>query len=213
MVDTATNSKTIAKNTLYLYFRMMVTMLITLYTSRVVLKILGVDDYGVYQAVGGIVGFLSFLNNALSTGSSRFITFGLGEGDKEKLRRIFSTTLTTHICLAIIIIVFAETIGLWFLHNKLVIAEDRVAAAEFVYHLSILTAFFSLTQVPYRASIIAHEKMSVFAGVTIVEAILQLSIVFVLPMGNIDKLKLYAFLLCLLQIGIIIFYRIYCIRV
>jgi len=212
MVDTATNSKTIAKNTLYLYFRMMVTMLITLYTSRVVLKILGVDDYGVYQAVGGIVGFLSFLNNALSTGSSRFITFGLGEGDKEKLRRIFSTTLTTHICLAIIIIVFAETIGLWFLHNKLVIAEDRVAAAEFVYHLSILTAFFSLTQVPYRASIIAHEKMSVFAGVTIVEAILQLSIVFVLPMGNIDKLKLYAFLLCLLQIGIIIFYRIYCIR-
>ena len=102
---------------MFLYFRMLVTMAITLYTSRVVLRILGIDDYGIYQAVGGIVGFLSFLNNALGTGTSRFITFGLGEGDKDKLKKIFSTTLTVHICLAIFIVVLAETIGLWFLYN------------------------------------------------------------------------------------------------
>ena len=191
---------------------MMVTMIISLYTSRVVLKILGVDEYGIYQAVGGIVGFLSFISNALSTGSSRFITFGLGENDKDKLKRIFSTTLTAHIVLAGAIVILAETLGLWFLHNKLVIAEERLGAAEFVYHLSILTAFFSLTQVPYGACIIAHEKIVVYAYVSIIEAVLQLVIVYLLNIGDFDKLKLYALLLCILQIGTIIFYRIYCVK-
>ncbi len=207
-----TSNKTIAKNTLFLYFRMMVTMAITLYTSRVVLKILGIDDYGIYQAVGGIVGFLSFLNNALGTGTSRFITFGLGEGDKDKLKKIFSTTLTVHICLAVFIVVLAETIGLWFLYNKLVIPSNRFDASLMVYHLSIITAFFSLTQVPYGACIIAHEKMSVYAYVSIVDAVLKLLIVYLLGIGDIDKLKLYALLLCLIQVGEIIFYRIYCVK-
>lgn len=191
---------------------MMLTMIISLYTSRVILQILGVDDYGIYQAVGGIVGFLSFVNNALSTGSSRFITFGLGEGNPQKLKNIFSTTLTAHICLALLIAVLAETLGMWFLHNKLVIASDRIDAAEFVFHLSILTAFFSLTQVPYSACIIAHEKMGVYAYVSIIEAVAKLLIVYTLTIGNIDKLKLYAVLLCALQVGIIVFYRMYCVR-
>lgn len=191
---------------------MMVTMIISLYTSRVVLKILGIDDYGIYQAVGGIVGFLSFLNNALGTGTSRFITFGLGEGDKDKLKKIFSTTLTVHICLAVFIVVLAETIGLWFLYNKLVIPGNRFDASLVVYHLSIITAFFSLTQVPYGACIIAHEKMSVYAYVSIVDAVLKLLIVYLLGIGDIDKLKLYALLLCLIQVGEIIFYRIYCVK-
>ncbi|MBR4271452.1 MAG: MATE family efflux transporter [Bacteroidales bacterium] len=211
MVATSSN-KTIAQNTVFLYFRMMVTMVITLYTSRMVLKILGVDDYGIYQAVGGIVGFLSFINNALSTGSSRFITFGLGEGDKDKLKRIFSTTLTAHIVLAVAIVVLAETLGLWFLHNKLVIADERLDAAEFVYHLSILTAFFSLTQVPYGACIIAHEKMAVYAYVSIVDAFLKLAIVYMLNVGDFDKLKLYALLLCIIQISIILFFVFYCVK-
>ena len=207
-----TSNKTIAKNTIFLYIRMMVTMIISLYTSRVVLKILGIDDYGIYQAVGGIVGFLSFLNNALGTGTSRFITFGLGEGDKNKLKKIFSTTLTVHICLAVFIVVLAETIGLWFLYNKLVIPSNRFDASLVVYHLSIITAFFSLTQVPYGACIIAHEKMSVYAYVSIVDAVLKLLIVYLLGIGEIDKLKLYALLLCLIQVGEIIFYRIYCVK-
>lgn len=211
MERNTSNNKTIAKNTLFLYFRMMVTMVISLYTSRVILQILGVDDFGIYQAVGGIVGFLSFINNALSTGSARFLTYGLGESDNDKLRRIFSTTLTAHICLAILILILAETVGMWFLYNKLVIPPDRLEAAVFTFHLSIVTAFFSLTQVPYGASIIAHEKMTIYAYVSIVEAVLKLAIVYMLTIGDIDKLKLYATLLCLLQVGIIIFYRIYCI--
>ena len=205
-------NKTIAKNTIFLYFRMMLTMIISLYTSRVILQVLGVDDFGIYQAVGGIVGFLSFLNNALSTGSSRFITFGLGEGDNRKLRNIFSTTLTTHICLALLIVLLAETLGLWFLHNKLVIAPERLDAAEFVFHLSILTAFFSLTQVPYNACIIAHEKMSVYAYISIIEASLKLLVVYLLTIGDVDKLKLYALLLCLINVGIVAYYNIYCTR-
>lgn len=207
-----TNNKTIAKNTMFLYFRMMVTMVISLYTSRVILQILGVTDYGIYHAVGGIVGFLSFINNALSAGSARFLTYGLGEGDKDKLRRIFSTTLTAHICLASLIVILAETVGLWFLYHKLIIPPDRLEAAVFTFHLSIVTAFFNLTQVPYRASIIAHEKMTIYAYVSIVEAVLKLAIVYMLAFGDIDKLKLYATLFCLLQLGIIIFYRIYCIH-
>ena len=206
------NNRTIAKNTIFLYFRMMVTMIISLYTSRVVLQILGVDDYGIYQAVGGIVGFLSFVNNALSVGSSRFLTFGLGEGDAQKLRNIFSTTLTAHIVLAVIIVIVAETAGLWFLHHKMVIAPDRLNAAEFVFHISILTAFFSLTQVPYGECIIAHEKMSIYAYVSIIEAVLKLAVVYMLTIGQIDKLKLYALLLCIVQIGIILFYVLYCVR-
>ena len=207
-----TDNKRIAKNTLFLYFRMMVTMVISLYTSRVVLQILGVTDYGIYQTVGGIVGFLSFVNNALSTGSSRFLTFGLGEGDTNKLSRIFSTTLTAHICLAVLIVIVAESVGLWFLCNKLVIPADRMEAAVFAFHLSIVTAFFSLTQVPYGACIIAHEKMTIYAYVSIIEAVLKLAIVYMLAIGDVDKLKLYAALLCLLQVCIIIYYRIYCIR-
>lgn len=206
------NNKTIAKNTIFLYFRMMLTMIISLYTSRVVLQVLGVVDYGIYQAVGGIVGFLSFLNNALSTGSSRFLTYGLGENDPQKLKNIFSTTLTAHIGLALLIVVLAETVGLWFLYNKLVIPPERLDAAKFVFHLSILTAFFTLTQVPYNACIIAHEKMGVYAYVSIIEASLKLLIVYLLNIGGADKLKLYALLLCMIYIGIVLYYNLYCTR-
>lgn len=209
-MEKATSNKRIAKNTLFLYFRMMITMVISLYTSRVILQVLGVDDFGIYQAVGGIVGFLSFINSALSSGSSRFITYGLGEGNQEKLKKIFNTTLTGHILLAIIIIVVAESLGYWFLHNKLIIPPERLDAAVWVFHLSILTVFFTLTQVPYNACIIAHENMKIFAYVSIIEAVMKLLIVYMLLIGQIDKLILYAILQCALQISIVVFYRIYC---
>lgn len=209
MIEKTTN-KTIAKNTLFLYFRMMFTMIVSLYTSRVILQVLGVDDYGIYQAVGGIVGFLSFINGALSTGTSRFLTFELGTGDFVKLRRTFSTTLTIHIVLAILIVLLAETIGLWFLYNEMVIPPDRMDAAFFVYHISILTAVFTLTQVPYNASIIAHERMSIFAYVSIFEVTAKLLIVYMLKLGDFDKLKFYAVLLFVVQVGLMLFYRIYC---
>lgn len=203
---------TIARNTLFLYFRMMVTMILSLYISRVVLRILGIEDYGIYQAVGGIVGFMSFINNALSTGSSRFITYGLGKGNLEKQKNIFTTTFTGHVILALIIVVVAETAGLWFLHNKMVIPPTRMDAALWVFHLSILASFFSLTQVPFNACIIAHEKMTIYAYTSIVDAVCRLLIVYLLLIGQIDKLILYAILHVVLQVSILTFYRFYCVR-
>ena len=204
------NSKVIAKNTLLLYFRMIVTMIISLYTSRVILHVLGITDYGIYQAVGGIVGFLSFVNHALSVGSSRYISYGLGENNIEKLRKIFSSTLTAHIILAIFIIVLAESVGLWFLYNKLNIPHERLDAAVVVFHLSVVTAFFSLTQVPYHACIVAYERFKLFAYISVLDSVLKLSIVYAVSFVSYDKLYVYALLLCLLQIGTMLYYRVYC---
>lgn len=210
MSTSSSSSKTIAKNTLFLYFRMMFTMLVALFTSRVVLQKLGADDYGTYQAVGGIVGFLSFINSALSTGSSRFLTYELGTGNREKLRRVFSTTLTIHIAIALVVVIIAETLGLWFLKNKLVVAPERMEAAIWVFHISILTAVFSLTQVPYNASIISHERMAVFAYMSIFEVSAKLGICYLLTIGTFDRLKLYAILLFVVQVTLMIMYRLYC---
>lgn len=207
-----TNNKTIAKNTLFLYFRMMFTMVISLFTSRIILQKLGVDDYGIYQAVGGVVGFLSFINGALATGSSRFLTYALGEENADKLKRTFSTTLNIHILIAVIVVIIAETIGIWFLNNKMVISPDRMLAATYTYHLSILTAVFTLTQVPYNATIIAHEKMSIYAYMSIFEVSAKLVICYLLAIGNFDKLMMYATLLLIVQVGIMSFYRFYCSR-
>lgn len=212
MEQESSSNKRIAKNTLFLYIRMMITMVISLYTSRVILQVLGVDDYGIYQSVGGIVGLLAFLNSALSTGTSRFLTYGLGEGDKEKLKKIFNTTLTSHLILAVVIILVAESLGYWFLHHKLIIPPDRLEAAVWAFHLSIFTVLFTLTQVPYNACIIAHENMKIFAYVSIIEAVMKLLIVYMLLIGQYDKLILYAILQCILQISIVVFYRIYCTR-
>ncbi|MFR9542658.1 MAG: oligosaccharide flippase family protein [Rikenellaceae bacterium] len=206
------DNKRIAKNTIFLYFRMMLTMVISLYTSRVVLQTLGVDDYGIYQVVGGVVAMLSFINGALSTGSSRFLTFELGTGNFEKLKKTFSSVLTIHIALALIIVLLAETVGLWFVYNKLVIPPDRMDAAVFAYHLSIVTCLFTITQVPYNASIISHERMNIYALMSIVDVSLKLLIVYLLKIGDFDKLKLYALLLCVVQVSIALFYRFYCVK-
>lgn len=189
---------------------MMFTMVVSLFTSRIILQKLGIDDYGIYQAVGGIVGFLSLINGALATGSSRFLTFALGKNDTEKLKRTFATTLNVHLIIAIFVVIVAETIGLWFLYNKMVIAPERFSAAVYVYHLSILTAVFTLTQVPYNATIIAHEKMSIYAYISILEVSAKLAICYLLSFGDFDKLKFYATLLLIVQVGLMIFYRIYC---
>lgn len=189
---------------------MLVIMVISLYTSRVVLQILGFDDYGVYQAVGGIVGFLSFINSALSGGTSRFLTYELGTGNIEKLKNTFSTTLTVHILLALFVVLLGETIGLWYFNTKMVIPDDRFNAATWVFHLSMLTAIISIISVPYNAAIIAHEKMKVFAYAGIVDAVSRLAIVYVLVVGDIDKLVLYAILLFLIQLAFFLFYVYYC---
>lgn len=206
------HNKIIAKNTLFLYIRMMFTMFVTLYTSRLILETLGINDYGIYQVVGGVTTLLSFLNGVMSTGSSRFLIFELGKGDFGKLKKTFDTTLTSHILLAVIIFVLAETIGLWFVCNKLDIPQERMHAALWVYQLSIITAVVNITQVPYTASIISHERMGVYAYIGIVEVLLKLAVVFLLLLSGYDKLITYAILLCVVQMGIALFYRFYCVR-
>lgn len=191
---------------------MIFSMLVSLFTSRVVLATLGVEDYGIYQVVGGVVGMLSFLNGALSTGSSRFLTFALGKNDKDDLSKTFSTTLSIHIVLALLIVFLAETIGLWFFYHKLEIPDERMFAASVAYHLSILTSLISITQVPYGSVIIAHEKIDIYAYMSIVDVVLKLAIVYLLSISPWDKLIFYATLLCIIQISIALFYRIYCIR-
>lgn len=202
----------IAKNTLFLYFRMIFVMGVSLYTSRVVLEILGIDDYGIYQSVGGIVGMLTFVNSALSTGTSRFITFELGRNDSEKLHQTFSTIVSLQLILIGLIIIVAETAGVWFVNNKLQIPPQAHSAALGAYHLSIFTTAVSLISVPFLASIIAHERMNIFAYLGIYEVCAKLGIVYLLTIGDFNRLVFYAFLILVIQISLTFFYIAYCYR-
>ena len=211
MADNSSN-KTIAKNTVFLYVRMMVVMVVTLYTSRVILNVLGTSDYGVYNVVGGIVTIMAFLNSALAASTSRFLTYALGQGDEGQLKKTFSASLNLHILIALLVLVLGETVGLWFFYEKLVIPEDRVQAAFWVYQFSIATTMINFTQVPYNASLIAHEKMSIYAYVGLYEAISKLIIVYLLLVSPIDKLIFYGLLLMLNSALIQTFYRFYALR-
>lgn len=206
------NNKRIAKNTIVLYFRMLVNMAVGLYTSRIVLTALGVNDYGIYNVIGGVVLMFAFLNTTLSGATSRFLTFELGKQNLENLKKTFSSALTIHIGVALIILLLAETIGLWFLENKLNIPDGRMLAARVVYQFSILSCMVSVTQVPYNASIISHERMDVFAYVSILDALLKLLIVYLLFIGEHDNLMAYALLLFVVTSIIALIYRFYCTR-
>ncbi len=212
MTDTQANNRRIARNTLMLYLRMLLTVIVGIYTSRVVLNTLGVVDYGVYNVVGGVVSMLGFLNASLAGATSRFITFELGRGDRQRLADTFSSALIAHIGIALVVIIVAETAGLWFVTHKLVIPTERMGAALWAYHLSIAAAAIGITQVPYTACVIAHERMGVYAYMEILNSVLKLLIVYVLLVGDFDKLKLYAVLTFLVSATIAMIYRIYCIR-
>lgn len=203
------NNKRIAKNTLLLYFRMFFSMAISLYTSRIVLNALGFEDYGIYNVVGGVVAMFSFLNASMSGAASRFLTFQLGKGDYDALKKNFGVAKTIHLFIAILVILLAETIGLYFLNYKLVIPESRIYAANIVFQCCILSTFFTITQVPYTACIMSHEKMTVYAVLEIVNTGLKLVAVFLLVLGS-DKLVLWGVLTAGITIFISMFYRIYC---
>lgn len=206
------NNRRIAKNTLLLYVRMLFTMAISLYTSRVVLHVLGVTDYGVYNVVGGVITLLGFLTNSMSGASSRYITFSLGKGDMREMRRTFGNILSIHFLLAGVVLLLGETVGLWFVLEKLRIPADRMDAALWVYHLSVLTAMLGVVSVPYNAAIIAHERMGAFAYIGIVDALLKLVIVYLLWVMPYDKLVVYALLLFGVQVFDRIVYGWYCVR-
>lgn len=195
-----------------LYMRMLLTMAVSLYTSRIVLLTLGIEDYGIYSVVGGFVAMFGFLNSAMSTATQRFLAFEIGRNDTTQIRNVFSMSINIHFIIALIILFFAETIGLWFLNTQLVIPPDRMVAAQWVYQFSILAMMVGVVSVPYNAIIIAHERMSIFAAVSIFEVSLKLLIVFMLQWLGFDKLKLYAVLTFIVSLIIRIIYGAYCKR-
>lgn len=210
MSDNTENNKRIAKNTILLYIRMIFTMAVSLYTSRVVLNTLGIENFGIYNVVGGIVTLFAFLNGAMASGTQRFLSYELGKKNYIQLGKIFSLTLSIHVLIAFVIFILAETAGLWLLYNKMIIPENRMDAAIWVYQFSILSFMISVIQVPYNASIIAHEKMSVYAYISIVDVILKLLVVFLLTWISVDKLKLYAGLIFGVSFFTAMIYQIYC---
>lgn len=212
MPELKSSSKRIAKNTILLYFRMLFLMAVSLYTSRVILDKLGIVDYGLYNAVGGVVGMLSFLNGTLSNGTMRFLTYELGTGNSDILKRTFSTAFFAHTILAGIVVLLMETGGLWFLYNKLVIPPDRLQACVWVFHLSIITAFISITQVPYTSILQAHERMNIYAYISIFEGLANLGICYLITISNSDKLIIYAVLVAVVGFLTAMSYRTYCVR-
>jgi O-antigen/teichoic acid export membrane protein len=190
-----TNTARIAKNTLMLYFRQILIMLASLYTVRVVLETLGVEDYGIYNVVGGVVAMFGFLSNSMAAASQRYFAFEIGRGDFEQLRKVFSLSLTIYIMIAALILVLAETAGLWFVCNKLVIPAERKNATIWVYQFAIISFLFTMVTTPYMGSVIAHENMSIYAYVSIVEVLLRLFVVYIIQVIAVDKLKLYGFLM------------------
>ena len=208
--QTSDNNKRIAKNTLLLYFRMLFMMVVSLYTSRVILNALGVEDFGIYNVVGGVVAMFSVISGSLSAAISRFITYELGKGDQSKLNKIFSASVTIQLLLSLIIVVLIESVGVWFLNAKMTIPAERMTAANWVLQFSIVTFVIGLISVPYNAAIIAHEKMSAFAYISILEAVCKLAIAFLIMISPMDKLLFYAILMCVVSLIVRFTYGHYC---
>lgn len=212
MTDTSSSNKRIAKNTLLLYVRTIFIMFISLYTSRVVLNALGVENYGIYNVVGGVVAMFSLISGSLSSSISRFITFELGKGNIEKLKVIFSTSINIQVAISVIVLFLGETIGVWFLKTHMNIPDGRLDAAIWVLHCSLIMFCVNLINIPYNACIIAHERMTAFAYVSILEASLRLLICYLIVVSPFDRLISYAVMLVIVSFVIRLVYGIYCSR-
>lgn len=210
--QTTDNNKRIAKNTLLLYFRMLLMMFVTLFTSRVVLDKLGVTDYGIYNVVGGVVAMLGFLNSSMSNAVQRYLSFEIGKNNEAGVNRIFNVSLFAHAGIAVFVFVVMEIVGVWYLNTHMNIPAERMDAANWVLQCSIFTTLFTIVQVPYNAIIISKEQMGIYAYISILEVVLKLLVVYILAIGNFDKLKLYSVLIMVVTIGIVMIYRFYCTR-
>lgn len=208
----SSDNRRIAKNTLALYVRMGVTMLVSLFTSRVVLQTLGVEDFGIYNVVGGVVVLFSFLNAAMSSATQRFLNFELGRKDFAQVGRVFSMSMSVHFAIAGAVLLLAETLGLWFLNTQLNIPAERMAAANWVYQFSVASTLLGIMLVPYNATIIAYERMTFYAWASIATTFLRLGIVYLLVIGTADKLVLYAALVFAVGVLMQIVHVVYCRR-
>lgn len=212
MADYLSNNKRIAKNSTFMAIRMVFVLGITFYTTRVTLTILGIEDYGVYNVVCGFVSMFTFLNTSMSNGIQRFFNFELGKNGEEGANKVYNTALLVQAILAIVIIALTESMGLWYLHNKMVIPTDRMFAAKWIFQFSIFSFLFIIMQAPYTAAVMAHERMDFYAIVNVLDAILKLGIVFALPLFSGDMLVVYGFLLAFINILNYCIYYIYCKR-
>lgn len=206
----AADNRKIAKNTMMLYIRMLLIMAVTLYTSRVILKVLGIEDYGIYNLIAGFVTFLVFITNSLVSAMQRYFNVALGQNDSEKYKEVFSMSLNILFLFSILIFIVGETLGLWFVNNHLNIPSERSSAAMWVYQISLITLVANTLRTPFHASIIAHEKMSFYAYISIVEVLSRLGLVFLLTIIPFDSLIMYALLYMSVVIGIDLFYILYC---
>ena len=205
-------NKRLAKNTVFLYFRMLLLMIITLYTSRVTLQVLGVEDFGIYNIVGGVVVLFAFLSRSLNSASSRFLSLAVSSNDENEIQKNFSTILVGHIYLMLIVFFLLETIGLWFVLNKLNIPDGREAIASFVYQLAVISTCLNILRTPFNASVIANEQMNFYAYTGIVEGVLKLLIVWILLASPFDKLISYSILMMLSVLVFNIWYLVYCVK-
>lgn len=203
------NTKRIAKNTIFLYLRSIVVMAVGIFTSRVVLQTLGIEDYGIYTVVGGFVAMFSILSASLVNASQRFISYEMGR-EKPQMSRIFSGTMSIHLLLAVVVLIALESFGVWFLNTRLNISADRMNAANWVFQCSVFSFCINLISVPYNACIIAHERMSIFAHVSIFEAFAKLGIVYLLWVTELDRLLVFAFLMLVISVTLRFIYSIYC---
>ena len=210
MVNSQVNSKRLAKNTMVLYIRMIFTMIVSLFASRIILNALGVEDYGTYNAVAGFIAMFSIISNSLTSAISRYLTFELGHGDQERLNETFSASLLMELGITGVVVILGESIGLWFLNAKMVIPEGREYAANVVYQLSVLTFVLNLVVVPYRASVVSHEHLNIYAYTGIARSAFVLLISYIVDWSGGDKLILYAFLLFLISLFEQLFFYFYC---
>lgn len=213
MADQINKIQRVAINTAYLYLRMILVMLVTLYTSRVVLQALGFNDYGIYNVVASIVIFLNFLQTALRNATFRYTTFEIGRDDNKRLNQVFAMAVNTHFLMGILVVVLLELVGVWFLNSHLNIPPDRLSAANWVFQFSLITVFVSIIRTPYESLILAHERMDFYAIISIVEVFLKLGIVYLLNVFSIDKLILYAALLAIITVVLSFGYYTYCYRI
>lgn len=204
------SARMLAKNTLFLYIRMIFVLIGTLYMSRIVLKILGFEDYGIYNLVGSVVVFFTFLRSALTNATYRYLAFSLGESMIGDLKRIYSMAINCHVILAMSLFVIMEIIGVWFMNTHLDIPKERMTAANWVFQFSLLTFCLSIIQTPFHSNIIAHEKMNFYAVISILEMVLKLTVAFVLSISPFDKLVSFGFLLFVVALLVFVSYYIYC---
>lgn len=212
MSNHSKDTKRIAKNTLLLYVRMLFGMLVSLYTSRVVLQTLGVEDYGIYNVVGGVVSMLAFFNSSMATSTQRFLNYEMGKGNQQRLKEVFSNSINAHVVIGIFVVLALETVGLWFVYNKLNIPSHQFDAAIWVYHCSVLAFFLSIISTPYGAAIVANERMGVYAYFSILEIVLRLLIVYLLVVLPYNKLMVYSSLQLCVAVIMRVVNNVYCVK-